>query len=361
MRNKRFLLTAAALLFSLLLPDIASATSLNQAGLEIDRLAASATPGSVFVSIKFNTTAGVSKVALCFATGFTVAGGTPTVSTANLPNTPSTIALPSSSSLSAVSASGTSTACPTGAGSIVISNVGTVTNTQLYGFYVTSPGLTNPSTASAQYNNYVSSLTSGSVPIDTTITPTYITTTTGDQVTVTASVAPNFSFSLSSNADSTTTPADPTTSRDTTGVTMSVATNSPLGYTAYVKSAQGYLSSSSTSTHINTGTFNGAADTITHPTTINYGFVPTTGTPATTATGTIVYDGEFSDGAGGPIVAANKSGSFNGTSFASFVSRQGGYTSGDSITLKERVSVDSSIGYANNYTDTLTIVAAGNF
>jgi hypothetical protein len=360
MRNKRFLIAAAALLFSVSLPGIVGAASLNQAGLEIDRLAVSTTPGSLFVSIKFNTTAGVSKVALCFATGFTVAAGSPTVSTASLPNTPSTTALPTSSSLTAASASGTSTACPTGAGSIVVSNVGTVNNTSLYGFYVTTPNITNPSSA-GQYNNYVSSLNGSSSPLDTTTTPTYITTAGGDQVTVTASVAPNFSFSLSSTVDNAATPADPTTSQDTTGVTMQVATNSPLGYTAYVKSGQSFLSSTNTSTHITTGTFNGVADTITHPTTVNYGFIPSTGTPATTATGTLVYDGEFSDGAGGYITAGNKSGSFNGTNFASFVSRQGGYTSGDSITLKERVSVDSSIGYANNYTDTLTIVAAGNF
>jgi len=359
MKNKRFLFVAASLLFSLLLPAFANAASLKQAGLEIDRLAASATPGSLFVSIKFNTTAGVSKVALCFDTGFTVSSGTPTVSTTNLPNTPSTVALPGT--LTAASASGTSASCPTGAGSVIVSGVGVVNNTSLYGFYVTTPNLTNPSSA-AQYNNYVSSLNGSSTPIDTTTTPTYITTSTGDQVTVTASVAPSFSFSLSANSDSTASAADPNTSRDTSGVTMSVGTNSPLGYTAYVKSQNGQLQSTLHSgTPIVTGTYDGTADTITHPTTTLYGFIPTTGTPATTATGSLVYDGEYSDGSGGPISAANKAGSFNATSYSSFVSRQGGYTSGDSITLKERVAVDSSIQAANDYSDVLTIVAAGNY
>lgn len=359
MKNKRFLIVAASLLLSLFLPDLASASSLNQASLELDRLSASASPASLFVTVKFNTTAGVSKVALCFATGFTVSSGSPTVSTANRPNTPATTALPTSSSFTAASASGTGTACPTGAGSIVVSNVGTVNNTTLYGFYVTSPNLTNPSSA-GQYNNYVSSLNSSSSPIDSTTTPTYITSSGGDQVSVTASVAPNFSFSLSGTSDSTTTAADPQTTQDTSGVTMSVATNSPLGYTAYVKSGQGYLSSTNTSTHITTGTFDGTADTITHPTTVDYGFIPSTGTPCSTCTGALTYDGEYSDGAGGYITAANKAGSFNSTNFASFVSRSG-YTDNDQITLKERVAVNAAIGYANNYTDTLTIVAAGNY
>lgn len=359
MKSKRFLIVAATMLLSLLLPDIASASQLNQASLEIDRLSVSAAPASLFVTVKFNTTAGVSKVALCFATGFTLTSGSPTISTANRPNTPSTTALPTSSSFSAASASGTSTACPTGAGSIVVSNVGTVNNTTLYGFYVTSPNLTNPGTA-GQYNNYVSSLNGSSTPIDTTTTPTYITSSGGDQVTVTASVAPNFSFSLSSTSDQTTTAADSATTQDTSGVTMSVATNSPLGYTAYVKSGQGFLSSTNTSTHITTGTFDGTADTITHPTSVMYGFIPSTGTPCATCTGALTYDGEYSDGAGGYISAANKAGSFNGTSFASFVSRSG-YTDNDQVTLKERIAVNSVIGYANNYTDTLTIVAAGNF
>lgn len=360
MKGKRFLFAAAALLFSLLLPDLANAAPLKQAGLEIDRLAASAVPGSLFVSIKFNTTAGVSKVALCFATGFTVSAGTPTVSTASLPNTPSTTALPGT--LTAASASGTSTACPTGAGSVVVSGVGAVNNTTLYGFYVTTPNVTNPSSAN-QYNNYVSSLNGSSTPIDTTTTPTYITSSTGDQVTVTAAVAPSFSFSLSSTADDfSSTPADPNTTVDSNGVTMSVGTNSPLGYTAYVKSQNGQLQSSAhPGTPITTGTYNAAADTITHPTSTLYGFIPTTGAPATTATGSLVYDDEYSDGAGGYITAANKAGSFNTTNYASFVSRQGGYTSGDSITLKERVAVNSAIQASNDYSDVLTIVAAGNF
>ncbi|HWB38985.1 MAG TPA: hypothetical protein VG604_01970 [Candidatus Saccharimonadales bacterium] len=360
MKNKRFLFAAAALMLSLLLPDIANAAALKQASLEIDRLAASAAPASLFVTVKFNTTAGVSKVALCFATGFTVNGSaTPAVSTANRPNTPATTALPTSGSFTATMVTGSSTDCPSGAGGIVVGNVGSVNATTLYGFYVTAPGITNPSSAN-QYNNYVSSVDGSDVPIDTTSTPTYITTSTGDQVTVTASVAPTFNFSLSSTTDQTTSPADPNTPQDTAGVNMQVGTNSPLGYTAYVKSGQGYLSSPETSTHITTGTFDGTADTITTPTSILYGFIPSTGAPASQATGALTYDGEYSDGAGSYITSSTAAGAFNGTNFASFVSRAG-YTSGDNITLKERIAVDSSIGYANDYTDTLTIVAAGNY
>ena len=46
--------------------------------------------------------------------------------------------------------------------------------------------------------------------------------------------------------------------------------------------------------------------------------------------------------------------------FASFVSRAG-YTNLDTINLKERVAVTNTVAYANDYSDTLTIVAAGNY
>jgi len=48
-------------------------------------------------------------------------------------------------------------------------------------------------------------------------------------------VAANFSFALSANSD-TIPKIDPSAPQTSAGVTMTVSTNSPLGYTAYVKS-----------------------------------------------------------------------------------------------------------------------------
>jgi hypothetical protein len=172
---------------------------------------------------------------------------------------------------------------------------------------------------------------------------------------VNASVAPNFSFSLSANAD-TVPKVDPTAIQTSTGVTMTVGTNSPLGYTAYVKSASGQLTSATNpGTPITTGTFgSGTAPMTMAPGTTDYGFAPSTGAACSQCTGSITYDAEYN------ITGGTKAGAFNGTNFASFVSRSG-YTNSDQILLQERVAVANTIGYANDYTDTLTIVAAGNF
>jgi hypothetical protein len=207
----------------------------------------------------------------------------------------------------------------------------------------------------------VISQNSGGTPIDTTITPTYVYGASPDQdkIAVSATVAPNFTFQLSANSD-TVPNVDSSSIQTSPGVTMTVGTNSPLGYTAYVKSAQAALTSStSPGTPIATGTFDGTADSVTAGTT-KYGFLPTTGPACSGCTGSLTYDGEYSAGAGAPISAGNQAGSFNSTNFASFVSRTG-YTSADQILLRERVAVANTVGYANDYTDTLTIVAAGNF
>jgi hypothetical protein len=357
--NKRFLFVAVALLCSLLLPSIAGATQLTQSSARLGRLGISATTGNdMLVTFKLNTTpTSVAKISVSFPSGFTLTAGTPTPVTTGFPNTPGSIAVPPGTLTSVVTSSGAGAG-----GTIVVSGLtsASLNNTSLYGFIIPSGSIQNPATA-GQYNNTVESQNSGGTPIDTTSTPTYIygVSSNQDQITVNASVAPNFTFSLSANTD-TVPAADPTVIRTSTGVTMSVGTNSPLGYTAYVKSANAALTSATVpGTPINTGTFDGTPDSVTAGTT-KYGFLPTTGAACSSCTGSLAYDTEFSAGAGAPISSGSQAGSFNTTNFASFVSRSG-YTNADQISLKERVAVANTVGYANDYTDTLTIVAAGNF
>jgi len=348
-RIKRIIaaLTAVALVF--LMPGFAGATQLTQAGVRLGRLGISASTGNdLLVTLKLNTTpTSVGKVTVTFPSGFVVANGTPTVGTTGFPNTPASIvALPGS--LTAVSSSVSRT--------IVVSGLtsGSLNSTSLYGFTIPTGTVTNPGSA-GQYNVTVESDTSGGSTIDLTTTPVYIygASANQDQVDVNASVAPNFSFSLSANAD-TIPKVDPTTIQTSSGVTMTVGTNSPLGYTAYVKSANGALiSASSPSTPISTGAFDGTPDALT-PGTTDYGLVPSTGTACSSCTGSLTYDGEYA------VADGTHAGSFNGTNFASFVSRNG-YTNADQVILKERDAVANTVGYANDYTDTLTVVAAGNF
>lgn len=344
MKNKRFLFVSAALLLSFLLPDFASAVPMTQAGLRLGRLGNSASTGNdLLVTFKLGTVTGVNAIKITFPAGFTIAtNASITVNNSTFPNTPASITgAPGATSGSSVAASRTITVPVT-----------SPTSGTLYGFTVPTGIITNPATL-GQYSPTVESTATGTT-VESTTTPVYITGASADkdQIAVTASVSPSFSFSLSTNAD-TVPAADTSTIQTSTGVDMSVATNSQLGYTAYVKSAGAKLHSTSANGDIITGSFNASPDTFT-PGTTNYGLVPSTGTAATTSTGSLTYDPEYviSDG--------THAGAFNSTNFSSFVSRNG-FTTGDTVNLKERVAVSSSIPYANDYADTLTVVAAGNF
>jgi hypothetical protein len=359
----RYLFAAALLTFSFMMPAMASAAKLTQAGIRLGRLGISAGSGGasdnndLLVTFKLNSTpTSVAKISIAFPSGYTLTAGSPTVGTTGFPNTPASITAPPGALTAAVTSSGAGLG-----GTIVVSGLtsASLTNTTLYGFTIPAGSITNPATA-GQYNNTVASQNSGGTPIDTTSTPVYITgaSTNQDQVVVSASVAPNFSFSLSANTD-TVPQVDSTTIQTSPGVTMNVGTNSPLGYTAYVKSKNAALTSASTSGSIGTGTFDGTADSTPAGAT-KYGFLPTTGTACSSCTGSLTYDGEYSGGGGAFISAGNQAGAFNTTNFSSFVSRSG-YTNADLFSLKERVAVANTIPYANDYTDTLTIVAAGNF
>jgi hypothetical protein len=368
LKNKRLMIAAASLVFSVLLPNLsAGAAQLGQAGLRVSRMSSAFVGPDLYVTFKLNTTpTSVAKVSICFpatksdgtGSGYTVTATAPTVTTANPPATPTGTVAPPNAGLTAAATTATAGLCATGtswSGAITVSGFtsASLNSTSLYEMTITGTGLTNP-TANAQYNTAVNSLSSTPTVIDTTVTPTYVTNATGDQVTVTGSVSPNFSFSLSANTD--TIPAvDPSTVQTSTGnVYMTVATNSPLGYTAYVKSQNAQLQSTIHSgTPITTGTFDATPDSITAGIT-KYGFVPSTGTACSTCTGVPVYDSEYA------IADGTHAGSFNGSSFASFVSHAG-YTSGDQIFLKERDAVSPAVQYANDYSDVLTIVAAGNF
>lgn len=357
-KQKKILPLILVLTFSLAMPAISNAAQLTQAGVRLGRLGIGATTGNdLLVTFKLNTTpTSVSRIRITLPSGFNVTAGSPVIGS-TFPSTPASITAPPGLPATATAASSGSNL----GGTITVSGLtsASLSGSTLYGFTIATGTVQNPSTAGA-YNVSVESQNSGGTAIDTTTTPVYIygggggVTSNADQVTVNASVAPNFSFSLSANSDTIPT-ADPSAIQTSAGVSMVVGTNSPLGYTAYVKSANGALTSASTSSTIPTGAFNGSPDALTPLGTINkYTFVPSTGTVCTTCNGAITYDTEYSG------ITATTGGSFNGTSFASFVSRNG-YTNADTITLRERLAVTNTTVYANDYTDTLTIVAAGNY
>lgn len=354
-KDLRFVAAIAVLLVSLMIPVIASAAHLKQTSVRLGRLGVNASSGNdVLVTFKLNSApTSVESIRVTFPAGFTVADGTPSVSTTGFPETPADITA-APGTLTAASDADDRTVIVTGLTS------GSLDSNTLYGFIIPSGTVTNPA-SEGQYNVVVESLDESDDTVDSTKNPVYITGSTSneDQVNVTASVAPSFTFELSGNSD-VIPEVDPTVTRTSSGVTMIVSTNSPLGYTAYVKSANGGLTSAtSPGTPIDDGEFDGTPDEATAGTTM-YGFAPTTGASCVVCAGALTYNDEYSAGSGAPIASGTGAGAFNGTSFAAFLSRSG-YTDGDNITLRERVSVSNTVGYANDYTDTLTIVASGNY
>lgn len=350
-KNKSSILLVAILLSILFMPDFASA-NLAPAEVRLGRLGNGASANNdALVVFKLNTApTTVAKIVITVPTGFTTTAGTPTPVVSGFPTTPVGITAPPGTLTSAVTSAGAGLG-----GTITVNGLtsASLTSSTLYGFDIPTGSITNPSTA-GQYNFTVTSQTSGASVVDTTTVPVYIYGASAnlDQVVVTASVAPNFSFSLSANTD-TIPQVSSTTIVTSTGVNMVVGTNSPLGYTAYVASKNNSLTSAtSPGTPIATGTFGSPTSMVAG--TSNYGFVPSTGAACTTCTGSISYDTTYN-------VSASQSGAFNGANKLSSFEERSGYTNADTISLKERVAVSNTIGYATDYTDTLTIAAAGNY
>jgi hypothetical protein len=349
-KNKKALFVAVALVATLITPDLASATALKQAGVRLGRLGISATANNdALVTFKLNNTpTSVRKIRVVFPASFTLTTGAVTVTVGSFPNTPA--------SITSFPGTLTATSSNTTHDVIVTTTSSTLDATSLYGFYIPTGVITNPATA-GQYVGSVDSQDTGGSQVDTTPVAMYIygASANQDQVTVTASVSPTFTFALGANAD-TVPPADTSAPVTSPGVSLTITTNAPLGYTAYVKSSNAALTSSKAGSSIATGSFNGTPDSVVAVPSSIYTFVPsTTSACATSCGGSIAYDGEYNG------ITASTGGSFNtaGT-FASFVSRTG-YTGGDVFSLKERVAVTAAQAAANDYTDTLTVVAAGNY
>jgi hypothetical protein len=200
--TKSFLLfTTLVLLLSGGLPAFASAAQLTQAGVRLGRLAINSGSGGVgdnndmLVTFKLNTAATtVAKIDIVLPVGFTVATGTPTVSTTNYPATPASITVPPGALTAAATA---------GSKDILVSGftAASMTNTTLYGFTIPAGTITNPASAGQQAITVCSETATGTAAcasntVDTTTVYTYIygAGANGDQVTVNASVASNFSF-----------------------------------------------------------------------------------------------------------------------------------------------------------------------
>ncbi len=317
-----------------------SATGLQQTYVRLDRLATGVTTGGM-VCAKSATTAIETDVKVTFPTGF-VTVDTPanwTVTTTNLPAD----ATPWIGIGTASSASGQDVTFPSG--DMV---VGT-----LYCFNFSGTNtLTNPGAG----NNLVGTITTelaGPTTIDSSDFALSI--ITNDQIVVTATVPATFTFSLSGNTDTFTSNLS-TVTTSTSGRTVTIGTNAASGWVAWVKSANaGLLSASASSTIATAGSLDDTPSDL--ASTTGYVLDVDITTDSATGTGTVSqatnYGAEYAGG-------NTTSGGTLSTSFQP-IAASSGTTDGDVLTLIERAKITAIQAAATDYTDTLTVVAAGRF
>lgn len=179
-----------------------------------------------------------------------------------------------------------------------------------------------------------------------------------DQITVTASVPPTFSFSIASCTsgactDAFTADLATTAIRTTTGKAITINTNASSGWIAWVKDSQQGLRSTAQSYTI---------PTTTAGTSCASGHVLTAGTEGYGLDVNLTTNGA---GGGTPTIdvnydcAANDAGGLS-ASFLPIASSNGG-ADGDVITLIEKAAISNLTKAATDYQDIITVVGAGNF
>ena len=320
--------------------SVSQAANLQVAYVRLDRLAASTTTGGT-VCAQSTTVGTETTVKVTFPTGFTV-NSTPanwTVTTTNLPS--GATAWPGINTASSVS------------GQDVTFPSTDLTVATLYCFNFSGTSTLTTSTAGNDKVGVITLQATGPTTIDSASYSLSI--VSNDQIVVTATVPPTFSFSLSANADTFTSNLS-TSTTSTNGRTATVATNAAAGWVAWVKSANAGLNSAGTGASIATA---GSVDNSPTDLASTTGYV--LDVDVTTDSGT---------GTGTVSQASNYGAEYNGTNATSGgtlsttfqpIAAANGTTDGDVLTLTERAKITAVQAAANDYTDTLTVVAAGRF
>ena len=329
------------LLFALILPmlfaETVEAANLQQTWVRVDRMAASATTGGMVCVKTAVTDVTETDVVVTFPTSFgvnTTAANWITTYT-NLPN--GATSWPITSNV----ANGVSGQAVT----FLSSNL-TANTLYCFNFSETST-LTNHATPA---NNYTGTVASGGNSSGYALS-----IVSNDQIVVTATVPATFTFSLSGNTDTFASNLSGT-AQLSNGVTATIETNAASGWVAWVKSANAALNSASTGATI--ATIGSIDNTVTSLTTTNYGYLlDVTFTDSGTGTGAVTqadYYGKEYDG------NSSNSGGTLSTSFQP-IAASSGTTDGDTVTLKALARITAVQAAATDYTDTLTVVAAGRF
>ncbi len=326
----------------LMFPHTIFAANLTEASMRLDRMTASVADNDILVVIKPASTVNEDEIRVIFDAAFTVDGTNTniTTTTTGIPTTYQGESLTAVPSLGA-NASGVS-------GQQVDVTAGNMTPGTLYGFLITA-GIDNPG-STGQHEHTISTLVSNAAQ-DTAKVATRI--IANDQVVITGTVPPTFSFALGANTTGFADDLDVAQINAATGVTVSIATNASNGWIAWLKSANAGLDSAATSETIDTqSTVNDACTTITAGSDFYQLDVNLT-TDSGTGTGTVNVDDEYD------CNNADAGGTFSTTYEEIAISD--GSTAGDVVTMVAKVAFTAIKQAATDYTDTWTVIGAANF
>jgi hypothetical protein len=245
----------------------------------------------------------------------------------------------------------------TGAGSVITTSgvTATTSGTSYCVDFTTAAAVTTPT--AGHEGEYHPTITQG-----TDSTTVAVRIIAGDQIVVTATVPPTFNFVLSGTTDTFSANLVSASYTSTAGKTVTITTNATNGWIAWVKdlngssgaSTKGALKSATASNYTipttNANALGSASHTALGAGTEDYGLGVTV---TTNNSGSVSADAAY-DG------SSSKLGVLDPTNFrrAAFNT---GPANGDVITLTERAQIAGTTPAANDYTDTLTVVGAGNF
>ncbi len=336
--NIAFLLLTVVL--PLFLVEKAEAAGLTLAMVRPDRLVSSTATGGM-ICAKSTTVDVETQVKVTFPTGFATVD-TPanwTVTTTNIP-----------SDATAWIGIGTATAAT---GQDVTFPSGDMVVGTLYCFnFVATSTLTTHATPGNNYTGTITTQKAGPTTIDTSAFA--LSVVSNDQVVVSATVPATFSFSLPTNtltflSNLTTTPVLTGTSVAT------ITTNASSGWVAWVKSANAALNSASTGATI-ASSGSASDNTVTDVSATNGYFLDVAFTDSGTGTGTVSQAANYGQ-------EYNGDATHGGTLSTTFqpVAASTGTTDGDTLTFTALAKISAVQAAASDYTDTLTIIAAGRF
>lgn len=337
--------------FSFVLPHFtpkAHGAALTEASIRLDRMgegiAANTTTAKILVVFKPTSTATEGKIVITWPVSSAF-----TSSATDADHTSTTTGIPSTyqgEALVAVTTLGTPGAETAG---VVTYTSGDLTPGTLYGFYVTG-GITNPATANAGTHLVtIATTTAADGAIDSQqVAVDTLSSATGDQVTVTATVPPSFNFAIGDSALALGTLSTGSVSTNAMSSGIDVDTNANNGYIAFIRSE-------------------GSAETLASAATSDAISSTNTGSPVVCSAGSECYvvDAAVS-GTGTPTAEYDG----NGTTSGGVIPVQPTYdemvtattaVSNDSITLTVIAAISPTNKAATDYTDTWQVVGAGNF